>query len=262
MQLYARKRIVVTGAGVGIGLEIVRRLAAEGAQVSSADIRVTAELREIVEASGGAALELDLGTRDGPPKLIEAAVAAMGGLDVLVNNLGASPVREGFLATGDDDWSRLFEINFFSVVRACRAALPHLVESGGAVVSVASALAREPITIQPDYCATKAALLSLTKTLSKEFGPKGVRAVCISPGPTLTPQWTEPGGQIEQYAARAGVTVEEAVQTAIPAELGLDLRRFVQPSEIADAVLFAAGPHATAITGTEILVDAGMRNAI
>ncbi|AGI68665.1 short-chain dehydrogenase/reductase-family protein [Octadecabacter antarcticus 307] len=259
---FKDKTVVVTGAGVGIGLEIARRLVAQGACVMSADITVTPELTKLTEESGGFALELDLGSRDGPPALIEAAVERSGQLDVLINNLGASPVRTSFLTTTDDDWARLFEINFFSMVRATRSAMPHLIKTKGAVVSIASILAREPIIIQPDYCATKAAILSLTKTISKEFGPDGVRAVCVSPGPTLTPQWTDPGGQIEQYAERAGVSPEEALRDTIPRDLDLDLRRFIRPSEIADAVLFAAGPHASAITGTEILVDAGMRGAI
>jgi NAD(P)-dependent dehydrogenase (short-subunit alcohol dehydrogenase family) len=259
---FEGKTVVVTGGGVGIGLEIVRRMAAEGAAVVSGDIAMTPELADATKASGGVALELDLGSRSGPGKLIDAAIEKTGQLDVLINNLGASPVRESFLSTTDEDWARLFEINFFSMVRATRHAIPHLIKAKGAVVSIASVLAREPITIQPDYCATKAAILSITKTISKEFGPQGVRAVCVSPGPTLTPQWTEPGGQIDQYAQRAGVTPQEALMNTIPRDLNLDLRRFVQPSEIADAVLFAAGPYASAITGTEILVDAGMRNAI
>ena len=117
----------------------------------------------------------------GPGRLIDAACEAMGGLDVLINNLGASPVRTSFLETTDDDWHRLFEINFFSMVRACRAALPHLTRHRprGVIVSIGSVLARQPLTIQPDYCATKAALLSITRTLSKEFGPAGVRTLCV-----------------------------------------------------------------------------------
>ncbi|MFD0915393.1 SDR family NAD(P)-dependent oxidoreductase [Pseudahrensia aquimaris] len=254
------KRVVITGAGVGIGLEIAKRFVADGAVVVSADIAVTDALKQVTTSCGGGAFELDLGSRQGPVELIERAIKIMGGVDILINNLGASPVREGFLQTTDDHWERLFNINLFSMVRATRAALPSLIENQGVIVNVTSVLAREPIVIQPDYCATKAAIMNLSRNIATEFGPQGVRIVNVSPGPTLTPQWTEPGGQIEQYAERAGVSPDEALKVTIPEDLGLALRRFVQPSEIADTVLFAC--EATAITGTELLVDAGMRRSV
>lgn len=256
------KRIVITGAGVGIGLEIARQFADEGAVIVAADLRVTPDLKEVAEASGGFTMELDLAERASAPTLIDAAAARLGGVDILINNLGASPVRDSFLTTTDDDWERLFQINLFSMVRATRAALPHLIESKGVIVNITSVLAREPIIIQPDYCATKAATLNLAQTLSAEFGPKGVRIVCVSPGPTLTPQWTEPGGQLEQYAERHGCTPEEARDRAIPEELGLSLRRFVLPEDIAHTVLFAASPRARSLTGTEIVVDGGMHQSV
>jgi NAD(P)-dependent dehydrogenase (short-subunit alcohol dehydrogenase family) len=262
MKDFQAKRIVITGAGVGIGLEIARRYAEDGARVASADLRVTSELRDVCEASGGFALEMDLAKRESAPKLISRAAETFGGIDILVNNLGASPVRDGFLSTTDDDWESLFRINLFSMVRATRSAMPHLMQSAGVVVTVTSVLAREPIVIQPDYCATKAAMLNICQNLSAEFGPHGVRVVCVSPGPTLTPQWTEPGGQLEQYAERHGVTPEEARDRAIPEELGLSLRRFVMPSDIADAVLFVSSPRAAAITGTELVVDGGMHRSV
>lgn len=255
-------RVVITGAGVGIGLEIARQFADAGAVVASADIRVTEGMREVCEASGGFALEADLSERASAPALIEHAAEAFGGIDILVNNLGASPVRSGFLDVDDDDWERLFQINLFSMVRATRAALPHLIRSKGVIVNIASVLAREPILIQPDYCATKAAALNIAQNLSAEFGPQGVRVVCVSPGPTLTPQWTEPGGQLEQYAERHGVTPEEARDSAVPEELGLSLRRFVMPEDIANAVLFVASAKAPSITGTELVVDAGMHRSV
>lgn len=255
-------RVLITGAGVGIGLEIARKFAGLGARVASADIRVTPDLSEVAECSGGFALELDMGLRSSAGIVMDAVEERFGGLDILINNLGASPVREGFLATTDEDWERLFQINLFSMVRVTRAALPKLVDSQGVIVNITSVLAREPIVIQPDYCATKAATLNLAKNLAAEFGPQGVRVVSVSPGPTLTPQWTEPGGQLEQYAARHGCTPEEARDRAIPEELGLSLRRFVQPEDIANTVLFAASPRSRALTGTELVVDGGMHRAV
>ena len=259
---FEGKRIVITGAGVGIGLEIANQFADQGARIAAADLKVTDGLREVAARSGGFVLELDLAERASAPALIAAAVDRLGGVDVLVNNLGASPVRNSFLETTDDDWERLFQINLFSMVRATRAALPHLIDTKGVIVNITSVLAREPIIIQPDYCATKAATLNIAQNLAAEFGPKGVRVVCVSPGPTLTPQWTEPGGQLEQYAERHGCTPEEARDRAIPEELGLSLRRFVMPEDIAHTVLFAASPHSRSLTGTEIVVDGGMHQSV
>ncbi|MBW4706326.1 SDR family oxidoreductase [Roseobacter sp. YSTF-M11] len=255
-------RVLITGAGVGIGLEIARQFAERGARVASADIHVTEDLAAVTKASGGFALELDMGQRESAQTLLQAVESEFGGLDILINNLGASPVRDGFLSTTDDDWERLFQINLFSMVRVTRAALPQLIETQGVMVNITSVLAREPITIQPDYCATKAATLNLAQNLAAEFGPNGVRVVSVSPGPTLTPQWTDPGGQLEQYAARCGCTPEDARDRAIPEELGLSLRRFVMPEDIAQTVLFAASPRSRALTGTEIVVDGGMHRSV
>jgi len=259
---FAGKCVVITGAGVGIGLEIANQFADEGAVIAAADLCVTDGLAAVAERSGGFALELDLADRQAAPALVNSAVERFGGIDILINNLGASPVRSSFLDTSDDDWERLFQINLFSLVRATREALPHLIRTKGVVVNITSVLAREPISIQPDYCATKAATLNLAQNLAAEFGPLGVRVVSVSPGPTLTPQWTEPGGQLEQYAARHGCKPEDARDRVIPEELGLSMRRFVMPEDIATTVLFAASPRSRSLTGTEIVVDGGMHKSV
>ncbi len=259
---FEGKRVVITGAGVGIGLEIASQFAEQDAKIAACDLCVTDPLSDIAERSGGFALELDMADRDSATRLIDATEERLGGVDILINNLGASPVRNGFLETSDADWEHLFQINLFSMVRITRAALPHLIRSHGVIVNVTSVLAREPIVIQPDYCATKAAVLNVAQNLAAEFGPKNVRVVSVSPGPTLTPQWTKPGGQLEQYAERHGCTPQEARDRAIPEELGLSLRRFVTPEDIAHTVLFASSPRSRALTGTEIVVDAGMHQSV
>lgn len=261
-QEFNGKTIIITGAGVGIGLEIARQFADQGGRIAAADLRVTDDLRRVADASGGFAVELDMSHRESAATLVNETLSRLGAVDVLVNNLGASPVREGFLQTTDDDWEKLFQINLFSMVRTTRAALPALIDSKGAIVNITSVLAREPITIQPDYCATKAATLNIAQNIAAEFGPQGVRVVNVSPGPTLTPQWTEPGGQLEQYAERHGCSPEEARDRAIPQELGLSLERFVLPEDIAHTVLFAASPKSKALTGTELVVDSGMHRSV
>jgi NAD(P)-dependent dehydrogenase (short-subunit alcohol dehydrogenase family) len=114
------------------------------------------------------------------------AVEAFGGLDILVNNAGGPPPgtklpRFGFIDLSDRDWHEMFEFNLFSAVRACRAAIPLLLErGGGAIVNVSSVHGRQPSAVNVDYGAAKAAMINLTKALSEEFGASGVRVNGVS----------------------------------------------------------------------------------
>ena len=113
---------------------------------------------------------------------------AYGGLDILVNNAGGPPPgtrmpQFGFLTLTDEGWRSMLEFNLLSAVRACRAALPLLVERGGAIVNVSSVHGRQPSGVNVDYGAAKAALINLTKALAEEFGPQGVRVNGVCPGP-------------------------------------------------------------------------------
>ena len=115
---------------------------------------------------------------DAPAEVIAGAVEAFGGLDILVNNAGGPPPGSklphgGFLDRSDADWRAMFEFNLLSAVRACRAALPVLLERGGAIVNVSSGNGRQPSPFNVEYSAAKAAMMNLTKALSEEFGPQG-----------------------------------------------------------------------------------------
>jgi NAD(P)-dependent dehydrogenase (short-subunit alcohol dehydrogenase family) len=123
---------VITGAGSGIGLATCRVLLAEGARVVAGDLDppAAAALSDAVTP-----VTVDLSTPSGPEQLISAALGAHADVDVLVNNVGAFPFRESFLAVSDADWNALMAVNFYSMVRACRAALPHIWWSGDAARS-------------------------------------------------------------------------------------------------------------------------------
>src|SRR5205814_7945745 len=133
----------------------------------------------------------DLSTPDGPARLVEAAVAAYGGLDILVNNLGAvRPRTGGFLSVTEDDWLSTLTITFLAAVRTTRAALPHLLDRGnGVIVTINSVNARLPDPLVIDYGAAKAALANFSKSLSKEVASRGVRVTTVSPGPVSTGLW-------------------------------------------------------------------------
>jgi NAD(P)-dependent dehydrogenase (short-subunit alcohol dehydrogenase family) len=256
---------VVTGASKGIGLAVVKTLLERGARVVATSRNPTTEL-----AALGGELEhvsADLMEPDAPGEVVARAVHTFGGLDVLVNNAGGPPPgtklpRFGFLALTDHDWRQMLEFNLLSAVRACRAAIPVLVEGGGGViVNVSSVHGRQPSAVNVDYGAAKAAMINLTKALSEEFGPQGVRVNGVCPGPVRTPWWTDEGGAADILAAHTGSDRESVITTVAPEMMQLTTGRLVEPDEIAEAVAFLASPHSASITGTEVVVDGGMIKA-
>lgn len=207
----AGRTAVVTGASRGIGLEIVRALVAEGVTVVAGARTPTDELRALTDH----AVAVDLAVAGGPEELIAAALADVGGIDLLVNNVGGNPAPfDGFLSVTDEHWDHVFELNLMSTVRATRAALPSLVERRGAIVNVASTNAHLAQPVVVAYAAAKAALLNLGKALADEFGPQGVRVNTISPGPTLTPLWTDPGSAGAAMATAMGMTQTQLIEHA------------------------------------------------
>jgi NAD(P)-dependent dehydrogenase (short-subunit alcohol dehydrogenase family) len=246
----AGKTAVVTGASRGIGLAVAHALAAEGVQV-------TVGARHFGSLPDGArAVEIDLGTPDGPTRLIEDAVGEYGRLDLLVNNVGAAHPRPGgFMSITDEDWLSTLNLDLMSTVRATRAALPHLLESKGTIVTIASVNATLPDPLVMDYSAAKAAVASFCKSLSKEVGPQGVRVNTISPGPVSTDLWLGAGGVARTVGTAAGLSPEEVQRKAAgDAVTG----RFSTPEEVAALVVMAASSVLGNVTGADFVIDGGL----
>ena len=261
MDLHLRdKVVVVTGASQGIGLAVVRAFAEEGARVVAGARRSSPELDALGGGGAVVPMAVDLATPEGPAALVDRAVETFGGLDVLVNNLGAGAVRSGFLSVSDEEWQHTFDLNLFSAVRACRAALPALVSRGsGAIVNLASVNSFQPDPSVVDYCVAKAALASLSKALSMEFGPKGVRVNAVAPGPVRTPFWVGPGGVADQIAEAAGTDREGALRIAEAGWGGLALDGFfTEPEEVATLVLLLASERLGNVTGSAYVTDGGL----
>jgi NAD(P)-dependent dehydrogenase (short-subunit alcohol dehydrogenase family) len=247
----AGRTAVVTGGSKGIGQAVVAALVAEG-------MRVTAGARSFpaAPAEGVRTFPVDLGTPDGPARLIEDAVGAYGGLDLLVNNVGAAhPRTGGFLSISDDDWLATLTLDLLATVRATRAALPHLLRSRGSVVTVASVNATLPDPLVMDYSAAKAALASFCKSLSKEVGPQGVRVNTISPGPVATDLWLGEDGVAATVGSAAGLD-PAAVQKQAAA--GSVTGRFSTPQEVAALVVMVASDRAGNVTGADFRIDGGL----
>ncbi|MDN3029024.1 SDR family NAD(P)-dependent oxidoreductase [Streptomyces sp. S.PB5] len=254
----AGRTVVVTGAGRGIGLAVVEAFLAAGSRVVAGSRERTEALDALVKQGAElTVVEVDLATSDGPAALVAEAVAVHGGVDVLVNNVGAvRPRVDGFLSVTDEDWEWTFTVNLMAAVRTTRAVLPHLLATGaGRIVTVSSVNARLPDPLVIDYGAAKAALTNFCKALSKEVGPHGVRVNTIGPGPVETALWQGAGGVAATVAASRGVDPGEVARGAAGQSL---TGRFTRPSEVADLVVYLAGPAAANITGADFIIDGGL----
>lgn len=251
------KTAVVTGASRGIGLAIVRAFTGEGMRVVAAARTLSPELRE----TGATVLQIDLSTPDGPAELIDRALAELGDLDLLVNNVGGGDVRGsgdigGFLDLSDERWLHDHGLNFLSAVRATRAAMPSLLRREGTVINISSNGARLPHAGPITYTTAKAALTAFGKALAEEFGPRGVRVNTISPGVTRTSMWESPEGYGAALAATLGMEHKQLLES-LPSFTGMTTGRLVEPEEVAALVTWLASPHAASVTGADYVIDGG-----
>ncbi len=268
MDLRLSGRIaVVTGASKGIGLAVTQTLLAEGARVVATSRKSTPELDALADTNL-VHVPVDLMDPEAPGQVVARAVEVFGGLDILVNVAGGPPPgvtlpRSSFLDATDAEWQAMFEFNLFSAVRAVRAAIPLMLERGGGViVNVSSANSRQPSPMNVDYGAAKAGMTNLTKALSEEFGPQGIRVNTVSPGPTRTPWWTDEGGVGDMIAAQASTDRENALTTVVPQAMGLTTGRMADPQEVADAVVLLVSPRSASTTGSDVVVDSGFLKAV
>ena len=247
----SEKVAVVTGASKGIGLAVVRTLAAEGTHVI-AGARTVDSLAGIDQVT---AIEVDLVEPGGSERLVHEAVNRHGRVDILVNNVGGVQLRlDGFLHVSDADFERSFQLNFFAALRATRAAVAQMIErKQGAIVNVASVNAFfHPDGLVIDYGAAKAALLNVAKALSQELGPKGIRINSISPGPVETDLWLGDQGVAATIGKATGRDADAVREQAIA---GMPTGRFTKPDEIATLVALLASPNTANVTGANYVIE-------
>jgi 3-oxoacyl-[acyl-carrier protein] reductase len=239
----AGKASLVTGSTTGIGLETARLLAAEGARV------VTCGRREAPRAGEVAHVRVDLAEADGPGRAVAEAVDVLGGLDVLVNNVGVARIAR-FEDVEDAEWDGYWQLNVMSYVRAIRSALPYLRESRGAIVNLSSTAGKRPSTGMPHYSVTKAAVLSLSRLVADLYARDGIRCNAVTPGPTATDAWLGEGGLADQQEGdRDGVLAHVAG--------GRPLGRLASAEEIAAVIVFLCSDRASYVTGAAWSADGG-----
>ena len=249
-----KKIAFVTGAGSGIGESIARLFAQQGAHVVLADLREDGAqqvAREIQEAGGSARVQsLDVAEESQVKAAIEQVAALEGRLDILVNNAGISHVGS-LLETSLEDWERLMRVNARGVflcaregVRQMLAQSPH----GGTIINMASVAAMIGIERRLPYCASKGAVLALTRSIAIDFATQGIRCNAICPGTVQTPF-------VEGYLARNFAGHEDEVRQQLHARQPIG--RMGQPDEIAYAALYLASDEAAFVTGSAFVIDGG-----
>ena len=236
------KRCLVTGSTGGIGLEVVRQLTGEGARV------VSCGRRDAPGVGEEAHVVSDLSHAGGPEWVVAQAADALGGLDVLVNNVGIAR-HARFEDVPDDEWDAYWQLNVMSYVRAIRAALSHLREGSGAIVNVSSTAGKRPSTGMPHYSVTKAAVLSLSRLVADLYAQDGIRCNAVTPGPTETDAWLGDGGLADQQGDRDEVLAKVGA--------GRPLGRLARPEEIASVIVFLCSDRASYVTGAAWSADGG-----
>jgi 3-oxoacyl-[acyl-carrier protein] reductase len=236
------KACLVTGSTGGIGLETARLLVGEGARVVTNGRGDAPGIGETLH------VRADLSEPAAPATVVEAAVQALGGLDVLVNNVGYA-VQARFEEVPDEDWDAMWQLNVMSYVRAIRAALPHLRASRGTIVNVSSTAGKRPSVGMPHYSVTKAAVLSLSRLVADTYAGDGIRCNAVTPGPTATEAWLGEGGLADQQGDRDEVLAKVGA--------GRPLGRLAEPEEIAAVIAFLASERASYVTGAAWSADGG-----
>jgi 3-oxoacyl-[acyl-carrier protein] reductase len=254
------KSVLVTGASKGIGKSVAQAFAAEGAKVA-----ISARGRKELDAAaedlgrhGGEvlAIEADVTRAADVTRMVDEVVRKFGGIHVLVNNAGGIGSFAAFDALTDEDWADLFNLNVFSMVRAIRAALPHMQrQKSGRIINMSSESGIQPDPMMPHYNASKAAIINLTKSLSKAYAKDGILVNTVSPAFILTPLVET---MLDKLARDKGITRQQAEKEFLAENRPhIELRRAGRGEEVAAATVFLASEQASFITGTNLRVDGG-----
>lgn len=258
MDLGLRDKVAcITGGSAGIGLATAEALAAEGAHVILAGRdgdRASAEAERIAGAHGVRAIGVacDLATAAGAQALVDASLAAFGGVDILVNNAGTG-TNETIMDADDEKWMHFWNLHVMAAVRLARGFVPTMRErGGGAIIHNASICAVQPLWYEPIYNVTKAALMMVSKTLANEVIGDNIRVNTVNPGLVRTGDWIktakqlteDSGGDWEGYLD--GIAKENA-----------PIGRFADPAEVASVITFLCSDKASYVVGSTTWVDGG-----
>jgi len=245
---FAERVALVTGAGSGIGRQTALRLAREGARVACSDLNAESLAATVVqiEKAGGHAIAVHCNVADSgeATAAVERTVAELGALHVVCNVAGVLHLEHTERVT-DAEWNRVIGVNLGGTFFISRAALPHLLaQDDGAIVNVASLAGLIGQAYCAAYCASKAAVVSLTKVMAVEYVKRGLRVNCVCPGGVATP-------------LIAGFTPPENADPDLMRRLSL-VPKLTTPEDVAEAIVYLASPSARSINGVALPMDHGV----
>ena len=247
-------RVLVTAGAAGIGLEIARAFRREGARVHVSDVDEAA-----LAALGTSDPEMtcsrgDVASRPDVRRVFDEALAALGGLDVLVNNAGVAGPTGRVEDIDPEDWDRCLDVCITGQFNCTRLAVPHLRESRNAsIVNLSSAAGRFGFPLRTPYAAAKWAVVGFTKSLSRELGDAGIRVNAILPGIVAGDRQRR---VLEAKAQQRGVPFAEMEQAALA---NASLKEYVTAEQLADQILFLCSPRGRTISGQAIAVDGDLQ---
>ena len=247
---------IITGANSGIGRATARLFAREGAKVVCCDIQETISPRIdqlIKDKESGQAIfaNIDVTKQEDCDRMVKTALDSFGDVDILYNNAGAG-VRKKLHEQSDEEWNFVLNTNLNAMFRGARAVLPHFIKkNSGNIVTTASTFGLLASAEYPGYCATKAAIINLTREMALDYGPLGIRINCVCPGAIETPRFR---GFPPRPTLGEGMTDEQRKTMGGPNKA---LLRMGRPEEIAYGVLFLVSDEASFVTGHALVVDGG-----
>jgi 3-oxoacyl-[acyl-carrier protein] reductase len=249
------KIAIITGANSGIGRATARLFAREGAKVVCCDIQETISPRidQLIQQEGGQAVFaiIDVTKQADCDRMVATAIEKFGDVDILYNNAGAG-IRKKLHEHTDEEWNFVLDTNLNAMFRGARAVLPHFIKKGsGNIVTTASTFGLLASAEYPGYCATKAAIVNLTREMALDYGPLGIRVNCVCPGAIETPRFR---GFPPRATLGEGMTDE---QRRTMGNSNKALLRMGRPEEIAYGVLFLVSDDASFVTGHALVIDGG-----
>jgi NAD(P)-dependent dehydrogenase (short-subunit alcohol dehydrogenase family) len=247
-QPLSGQRVLVTGGTRGIGAATAHALADAGA-------KVLVSARTVPSDSPVPVIPADMSKHDEIDSLAQEVLARLGGIDVVISNVGGQIRRSGVLQFSDEDWQQELNLNLLSAVRLDRALVPAMIaQRSGAIVHISSGAARLARPTSLPYSASKAALNAYSKGLANELGAHGIRVNVVSPGLIST-------SRIAELASEQG-TDSESLTSQIAESLAIPLGRAGTAEEAAQLILFLVSPAASYLTGSQFMIDGGTFPAV